>query len=82
MLDELCSRIRDGSITVRELERIAKKRDQIERLSSVAVATSKASSKQFMECFDERIRQYKAFGRCLEQLTFLCREVTVRVNGK
>ena len=81
MLDELCSHIRDGRITMRELERIAKKRDQIERLSSVAVAASKAASKLFMESFDERVRQYNAFGRCQEQLKYLCREVTVRVNG-
>lgn len=85
-LDAVCDSIVSGCITVNELENIAKKIDQMEKLCSAAKSANLDKKGEeydkFMMALTSRLTEYRAFINRRNLLGNLCKGVTINVTGE
>ena len=85
-LDAVCDSINSGNITVRDLDCISGKWDQMEKLCSAAkTGNLEKKGKEYSKikrALETRLNEYEAFVNRKELLGKLGNGVTVRVTGK
>ena len=81
-LTNVYGRLETGNVTLKELELIAQRRDQMEKLCSAHTIQNSAKKEAMKQILDLRTVQQKHFKETTELLGLLCRCVTVQVIGK
>ena len=90
-LEEVCRQIIEGSISIKELQKISSKMEQMKRLCTAASTNGNQKQEPQQQQFafqnikaalDQRMDEYKAFNRRKEHLATLCSRITVKVKGK
>ena len=85
-LDSVCNSILSGCLTVKDLQTIARKMDQMEKLCSAAKSSSlDKKGKEYdriKTALETRLTEYRAFSNRRELLGNLCNGIDVHVSGK
>ena len=93
-LEEVCRQIIEGSISIKELQKISSKMEQMKRLCTAASTNGNQKQEPQQQQFafqnikaalDQRMDEYKAFNRRKEHLVTLvtlCSRINVKVKGK
>ena len=90
-LEQVCKQLIEGSISIKELQKISSKMEQMKRLCTAASTNGNQKQEPQQQQFafqnikaalDQRMDEYKAFNRRKEHLATLCSRITVKVKGK
>ena len=85
VLEDICKNIYNGGITVRDMEMILQRKDQMEKLCSALVSghlnKQGAEYERIKEAIETRIKELRAFKVHKDLLGSLCQGVTVTVSG-